>query len=356
MATENPAVPPTSPEVPQHSNPSDPGQKRTPPLGLPVPAWVSCITLCGIASNFLHDAILEPAILAAYFGIGVTLTFFFWFRNDADQRSWLIVALQGLFLGFALGFCSLFAWLIAEIASRGRTTEIVLWPARMALAFFYAAIMLMLLTARKRLLLTLTQYAILTCFGIALAVLLVYSLGIAGPEDTTVYPPREQSPYRLPWKVGMTFTCTQGNLSALSHDGWQEYAYDFVMPVGTPVCAAREGQVVSVVDEHDGNGLMSPGNFIDILHRDGTIAEYVHIRQGGSRVAVGDRVEQGDLIAESGNVGYSLQAHLHFHVVKMSWSGSVQNRRTIPVSFSDVPGDGIPRTLRRYRSTPRIAD
>jgi hypothetical protein len=253
--------------------------------------------------------------------------------------------LQGLFLGFALGFCSFFAWLIAEIASRGRATEIVLWPARMALAYFYAAILLMLLTKRKRLILTLTQYAILTCFGIALAVLLVYSLGIAGPEDTSIYPPPQQSPYRLPWKAGLTFACTQGNLSALSHDGWQEYAYDFVMPVGTHVCAAREGQVVKVVDEFDGNGFKSPGNYIDIVHRDGTIAEYVHIRQGGSRVTVGQWVEQGDLIAESGNVGYSLQAHLHFHVVK--------NRRTIPVSFSDVPGDGIPRTLRRYASGQR---
>lgn len=333
MASENVTALP----IPETAPP-----KNSPPMGLPVWVWVLCITLCGAAANFLHDAILEPLIVASYFALGLILVVVFRIRNGGDRRSWFVVLMQGLFLGFALGFCSFFAWLIAEIASRGRTTEIVLWPARMALAFFYAAILLLLLTKRKRLILTLTQYAILGCFGLALIALLVYSLGIAGPGDTSIYPPSEQSPYRLPWKGGLTFACTQGNLSVLSHNDWQEYAYDFVMPVGTPVCAAREGQVIKVVDEHDGNGFTAPGNYVVVFHRDGTIAEYVHIRQCGSRVRVGQWIEQGEVIAESGNVGYSLQAHLHFHVVR--------NRRTIPVSFGDVPGDGIPRTLRRYTS------
>jgi hypothetical protein len=228
------------------------------------------------------------------------------------------------------------------VVSRGRTTEIVLWPARLALAFFYGAILLWLLKKRRWLILEIARRATLWLVGLSLVAYLIYCVGYTGPDDPSTYPPPSETPYRLPWKPGHAYTCTQANFSPLSHGGWQKYAYDFVMPVGTEVCAARAGQVVKVVDQNDGNGPNSPGNYVDIVHADGTIAEYVHIRQGGSRVRVGQFVQQGDVIAESGNVGYSLQAHLHFHVVK--------NRTTIPVSFSDVPGDGIPRSLRRYVS------
>lgn len=55
-------------------------------------------------------------------------------------------------------------------------------------------------------------------------------------------------------------------------------------------------------------------NYIVIFHSDGTFAEYRHIKMNGSMVKVGDRVEIGQLIAESGNVGYSKRPHLHFAV------------------------------------------
>ena len=63
-----------------------------------------------------------------------------------------------------------------------------------------------------------------------------------------------------------------------------------------------------------------------------------------SRVAVGQRVRQGDVIAASGNVGRSLLPHLHFHVTGPDGT-------TLPISFREVRPDGVPRMLRRYRST-----
>jgi murein DD-endopeptidase MepM/ murein hydrolase activator NlpD len=322
--------------------------KPLPPLGVPIFVWLVIVTLCGLIANFLHDALFEPIVMGAFLLCGFVLVVACRFRNNDDPRSWFLVCGQGLFLGIALLLCSAFAWVAAEILLRGRSTEIVLWPARLALAFFYAAILLILLTKRRRLIANIVQWGILSLIALALIALGVYSLGIAGPVDTSIYPPPSESPYRLPWKGGVTFTCTQGNLSDLSHSGWQNYAYDFVMPTGTEVCAARRGNVVKVVDQNDGNGVSAPANVVNIIHEDGTIAQYVHIRQGGSRVKVNQWVEQGDVIAESGNVGYSLQPHLHFHVV--------QNRVTIPVSFADVPGDGIPRTMRRYVSGQKSAE
>lgn len=53
-----------------------------------------------------------------------------------------------------------------------------------------------------------------------------------------------------------------------------------------------------------------------------------------------------DVICEWGNVGHSTSPHLHFAVTR------IKDKRwvTIPVTFADVPGDGIPRAWRRYKS------
>ena len=40
--------------------------------------------------------------------------------------------------------------------------------------------------------------------------------------------------------------------------------------------------------------------------------EYVHIKAGSARVEVGDRVNLGDVVCESGGVGFSPEPHLHF--------------------------------------------
>src|SRR5262245_51112940 len=66
--------------------------------------------------------------------------------------------------------------------------------------------------------------------------------GNALPADAT-------APYRLPWSCGESFTTSQGNDGDLcgfpgaTHVGIQEFAFDFALPRGTPVHAARAGTV-----------------------------------------------------------------------------------------------------------------
>jgi murein DD-endopeptidase MepM/ murein hydrolase activator NlpD len=183
--------------------------------------------------------------------------------------------------------------------------------------------------------------------GTLLALLVLFGLWffLTGPRDPDSYPPRESSPYRLPWPGGVTHLCVQGNRAVVSHRDREEHAYDFAMPVGSDVCAARGGVVVTVVQGHDGNGFDKPNNFVTVDHGDGTYGAYHHLKQGGSYVRVGQRVEQGERIAASGNVGRSMMPHLHFDVTdRVAW-------RTIPVTFADVPTDrGIPRMFKSYTS------
>ena len=165
-----------------------------------------------------------------------------------------------------------------------------------------------------------------------------------GPRNLALYPPADQSQYRLPWPKGKTYFCVQGNRWPFTHRGWQEFAYDFDMPSGSDVCAARSGTVNKVIVENDGNGRYASNNLVNIRHNDETFAWYLHLKQGGSYVRVGDRVEQGQRIAASGNVGHSQEPHLHFHVTD-------REGKLLRVTFADVTGDaGIPRMFKWYTS------
>jgi hypothetical protein len=88
------------------------------------------------------------------------------------------------------------------------------------------------------------------------------------------------------------------------------------MPEGTQIRAARGGVVIAVVQQYNENCLRDEckkmANYILIYHSDGTIADYSHIQYNGASVAVGDTVKKGDIIAISGNTGYTRGPHLHF--------------------------------------------
>ncbi|MEZ6189509.1 MAG: M23 family metallopeptidase [Planctomycetota bacterium] len=179
--------------------------------------------------------------------------------------------------------------------------------------------------------------------GLALLGFLAFEL-FTGPRPEVRYLAPEASPYRLPWPAGVRRFCVQGNRGVVSHyEGQGEFSWDFAMPVGSPVCAARAGVVELVVEHHTARGSDQPNNRVVVVHEDGTRAHYLHLRQGGALVEVGQRVAQGEQIAESGNVGRSLLPHLHFHVIQPG--GAFQ-----PVSFREVPGDGVPRMFHTYRS------
>jgi len=55
-------------------------------------------------------------------------------------------------------------------------------------------------------------------------------------------------------------------------------------------------------------------NFVRILHDDGSMALYAHLKSEGVLVRVGQRVRAGQPIGLSGNTGFTTGPHLHFAV------------------------------------------
>ncbi len=149
------------------------------------------------------------------------------------------------------------------------------------------------------------------------------------------------SPYRLPYAVASRHTVTQAYPERITHtDPSSTHAIDFAMPIGTGVNAARAGTVMQVASDYfgattaDGN---TRANLVRILHDDGTMAVYAHLRWDSIRVRPGDRVVRGERIAASGNTGYSTGPHLHF-VVQRNRGGSIVS---VPVQFAGLGGQPV---------------
>jgi hypothetical protein len=218
--------------------------------------------------------------------------------------------------------------------------------------------------------------------GSALAVVLVAILVVivavtrAGAEPNS---------YKLPWAAGQVHSVMQGTSRfdetgqctsgcSTHDDDSMRFAFDFDLPEGTPVLAARAGTVAlangSWGSDHCG-GVSTAAtdsgadpvvgnetNFVEIDHGDGTSALYLHLSQVSESIErkakTGERVEQGEVLGRSGKTGFTrCVPHLHFQVqdsVRADWFTTSR-----PVSFvdHDVVGrtaDGVPVQGESYDS------
>ena len=149
----------------------------------------------------------------------------------------------------------------------------------------------------------------------------------AFPGDPAAQP--EDHLYLLPLRIA-AIRVSQAFAGHYSHtDAQNLYAVDFPLPEGTPVLAARAGRVMQVVDSRE------QGSLLRILHSDGSMALYAHLKAGSASVRSGQTVAAGQAIALSGNTGHSSGPHLHF-VVQANTGLAL---RSIPFRMSSERGE-----------------
>jgi len=182
--------------------------------------------------------------------------------------------------------------------------------------------------------------------AVSLALNVILCSVIFRGEDCGDFPDWKTSPYVLPFPKGKSYFLNQGNCSGQGHSGVYRYGYDFVMPIGSDVCAARGGVVFAIRDGFE-NGDLQPGheNWVKIRHEDGNISAYSHLSKG-VLVHVGERVVAGQVVGKSGNSGNTGNLpHLHFH---RSPCSEPVDCGTLPVTFSNTQAN--PKGLKSGRT------
>ena len=165
-----------------------------------------------------------------------------------------------------------------------------------------------------------------------------------------------ESDYILPYPVGEGYYVTQSYCTTgVNASHGDQLAYDFYMPVGSELVAARGGWVRQMRETSPDTGRgYAMENYIYIEHGDGSVAFYAHLMQYGVDVEVGGWVDQGEHIGYSGNSGRTGDMpHLHFGVYRAM---PMYEEMGVAVSFRNA--DGHLDTLgglvenRRYTALP----
>ncbi|HEX7032611.1 MAG TPA: M23 family metallopeptidase [Nitrososphaera sp.] len=120
-----------------------------------------------------------------------------------------------------------------------------------------------------------------------------------------------------------------------AHIGNLRNAVDFVVDAGTPVLAAAEGVVTYVRDDSYTGGpsieYWYDSNFIVIQHERGEYTRYDHLAHRSARVAPGQFVKAGQVIALVGTTGFTYTPHLHFQVFVFTGSNIWTDFETLEV-------------------------
>lgn len=117
------------------------------------------------------------------------------------------------------------------------------------------------------------------------------------------YLPDSQKPFNgYIWPAKGVFTSGYGWRWGRMHRG-----IDIAAPVGTPIFAAADGEVV-----FSGWNSGGYGNLVKIRHSDGSMTFYAH--NSKLLVRAGQYVTQGQQIARMGSTGFSTGPHLHFEI------------------------------------------
>ncbi len=150
--------------------------------------------------------------------------------------------------------------------------------------------------------------------------------------------------YKLPWTFGNTVYLGQGWGNDAGSTGSHEvtqmyYAYDFAVPEGAPILAARTGTVTDSTGQYSACGgydLRNLANRITLSHDDGSSTLYLHLKS--TYLTEGSIVEQGWPVGASGKTGWTdCYTHVHFQRQQQG----IWITDALPIYFDEYPNQQL---------------
>lgn len=132
--------------------------------------------------------------------------------------------------------------------------------------------------------------------------------------DPATLPPLKPGILGMPIETKTAITQGYGStdFAKSGYKGKWHNGVDYRAPLGTPVLASEEGEVVALGDQDSYCYKGAYGKFVIINHANNLTTLYAHL----SRIAVskGSAVKRGEVIGYSGQTGYATGPHLHLTV------------------------------------------
>ncbi|HEX2034469.1 MAG TPA: peptidoglycan DD-metalloendopeptidase family protein [Chloroflexota bacterium] len=178
--------------------------------------------------------------------------------------------------------------------------------------------------------------------------------GLPGRTEATIAPPPTPGgagggkPYRMPfdfapgpsgWYIahwyGVTTGGYRGRNSVYSQGQGIHFGIDFPAPMGTPLVAVAPGRVIAVDGDYG-----SPPHNVVIQMEDGNQAMYGHLIERSRHVRVGQLVEAGQVVANTGDSSnpYDGNGNPHVHLEIRKGGRAVA---TNPVPYVDFNWDDL---------------
>ncbi|QTA83377.1 Peptidase M23 domain-containing protein [Desulfonema limicola] len=156
---------------------------------------------------------------------------------------------------------------------------------------------------------------------------------------------RPPKPYRPPFPNGNRFRISRSfQDNSGSDDNYNAFAVNILMSKGVPVCVSRKGVVMDIAMEtftkKTSAGIIKGQTYlVRLLHDDGTMGVYAHLKPGSVSVSTGMQLEEKQVIGEPGVSDDIDMPHLYFAVQK----NSSMKLESIPFEFEDPQSaKGIP--------------
>ncbi len=131
--------------------------------------------------------------------------------------------------------------------------------------------------------------------------------------------------HRDEWRHAWDLEITGENGRTYTGDGLSVNDY---YCYGKPVIAPADGWVEEILDSVEDNEIgkvnlnRNWGNTIILRHADGLYTKICHLKKGSFKVAKGNKVKKGEVLALCGNSGRSPVPHVHFQVQATPYIGS----------------------------------